>query len=780
MSSTIRRHPWILLPAALAGLLAAILLVLSPWQAAADQPVDMSIVDPANGNTNKTVGLTDTFTLSARIFADGGTNQIVDAAQIYIDFDATVFQVDGGTSGVTLNLPNNWFTLAATVVDNTAGQIDVSVGPIPGLGTSIISQVDLVDIDFVANAGSTGSDIEFSTTGQRATALAEGLSNNVTGTLTDATIIVSGGALPPNADAGPNQTVDEGDTVDLTGIGSTDDGNIVSYAWTQISGPTIVIQNATTSTPSFLAVDDGAYIIQLEVTDNDAQTDTDTVIITANNVAPIVTADNATGPEGAGTITLDFDIDDPGLLDQAAGFTVDIDWDDGNVETINGAAQGPNTIDHEYAQDGPYNVTVQATDDDESGQDTAVVTVTNVAPLVTAAADPGAIPEGTLLDLSPDPIATFTDPGTLDVHTATIDWDDGNVDNCPADCTVTEPSSDGEIAGSHVYGDDGSFTVTVTVSDELDSGSDTLLVTVTNVAPTLSGLTGDTIVEGGTATVSGNIADPGADDTFTVEIDWDDPNDPGAVSVPYQISTDTFATIDRNIGFAVLSNLGDGLQSDTLSNMGGADLDAATLYEWRVRARSVAGLTGDYSTTASFVTEGNPVAVTLEVDLEAPGTADDPVEFTVKLYAKDAFNPTSSTPWDLFGEIPVVPEFAGITGSRAGQTITITLPDTVAVGFYDITIQANHTLVNVKDNVGVATNTGTIVMGTLLEGNAIDDDPATEPGSVINALDASLLAVAINEGTDDPAVDFTRNGTVDLDDLDLLKANYLRFSPIPV
>lgn len=83
-------------------------------------------------------------------------------------------------------------------------------------------------------------------------------------------------------------------------------------------------------------------------------------------------------------------------------------------------------------------------------------------------------------------------------------------------------------------------------------------------------------------------------------------------------------------------------------------------------------------------------------------------------------------------------------------------------------------------NVGVATNTGTIDMGTLLEGNAIDDDPATEPGSVINALGASLLAAAINEGTNDPSVDFTRNGTVDQDDLDLLKANYLRFSPIPV
>ena len=72
------------------------------------------------------------------------------------------------------------------------------------------------------------------------------------------------------------------------------------------------------------------------------------------------------------------------------------------------------------------------------------------------------------------------------------------------------------------------------------------------------------------------------------------------------------------------------------------------------RARAVSLLSGEYSDPASFVTDGAPVTVTLDVDLEAPGTADDPVEFTVKLYAKDAFDPTSSTPWDLFGETPAL------------------------------------------------------------------------------------------------------------------------------
>ena len=73
-------------------------------------------------------------------------------------------------------------------------------------------------------------------------------------------------------------------------------------------------------------------------------------------------------------------------------------------------------------------------------------------------------------------------------------------------------------------------------------------------------------------------------------------------------------------------------------------------------------------------------------------------------------------------------------------------------------------------------------MGTLLEGNAADDDPAIEPASVINALDASVLAAAINNQQFDADTDFNRDGLVDTrtgvqPDLDLLKPNYFQFSP---
>jgi hypothetical protein len=60
----------------------------------------------------------------------------------------------------------------------------------------------------------------------------------------------------PIVNAGADQTVNVGDSVTLDGSRSSDsDGNIVSYLWKQIAGPTIVLKNSNTVSPSFTAPD---------------------------------------------------------------------------------------------------------------------------------------------------------------------------------------------------------------------------------------------------------------------------------------------------------------------------------------------------------------------------------------------------------------------------------------------------------------------------------------------------------------------------------------------
>ena len=100
------------------------------------------------------------------------------------------------------------------------------------------------------------------------------------------------GNVAPTADAGPDQTVASGATVNLTGNGSTDtDGTIASYAWTQTGGTAVTLSGANTATPSFTAPTGPATLtFQLTVTDNDGATDTDTVVITVEPPPPVVDA----------------------------------------------------------------------------------------------------------------------------------------------------------------------------------------------------------------------------------------------------------------------------------------------------------------------------------------------------------------------------------------------------------------------------------------------------------------------------------------------------------
>ncbi len=98
----------------------------------------------------------------------------------------------------------------------------------------------------------------------------------------------AGGNRAPIADAGPDQTVNEGALANLNGTASSDpNGNTITFLWTQTAGPAVTLSNPTSATPMFTAPQVSVNTVltfQLVVNDGSLNSFPDTVNITVLNV----------------------------------------------------------------------------------------------------------------------------------------------------------------------------------------------------------------------------------------------------------------------------------------------------------------------------------------------------------------------------------------------------------------------------------------------------------------------------------------------------------------
>jgi hypothetical protein len=113
----------------------------------------------------------------------------------------------------------------------------------------------------------------------------------------DVTVTVNAAVVnqPPTASAGPNQTIVlPTNSVTVNGAGMDNDGSIVGYQWTWLTGPThYSITDPNSASTSITDLEEGTYTFRLTVTDDDGATATSHIAITverAPNVSPVANA----------------------------------------------------------------------------------------------------------------------------------------------------------------------------------------------------------------------------------------------------------------------------------------------------------------------------------------------------------------------------------------------------------------------------------------------------------------------------------------------------------
>ncbi len=400
---------------------------------------------------------------------------------------------------------------------------------------------------------------------------------------------------------GPNQSVNVGAGVTLSGSGSSDpDGHTpLTYYWKQIGG-TAVSFTPNLSVTTFTAPSAPTVLtFGLRVTDSYgmAAPVTPTVVVTVTDIpiSGLAAANSSSTTLGQATYF---------TATVAGGANVSYAWNFGDGQIGSGS-----TVNHTYTAVGSYTARVTATNSLSSAVATTLVTITNAAPTAQAGTDQ-TVNVGSVVTLngaaSSDPdghlpltygwaqtggpavaftgnlsVTTFTAPGTPTVLTFTLTVTDNRglvstpdtvvitVANVPisgltaansSPTTLGQPTyftatiaggtnvtyqwnfGDGQTAGgqtaNHIYGAAGTYTARVTATNSLSSAVATTLVTITNAAPTAQAGTDQTVNVGSVVTLNG-AASSDPDGHLPLTYGWAQTGGPAVAFTP-NLSVTTF------------------------------------------------------------------------------------------------------------------------------------------------------------------------------------------------------------------------------------------------
>ena len=425
---------------------------------------------------------------------DGTTNSATDTVQITTQNSAPV--ANAGT--------DQSVTVGALVTLDGSGSTDVD-------GDSLTYSWSLTSVPTGSTASLTGP----TTVGPTFTADLAGTfivqlivnDGTVNSAADQVNIVVGSGNTAPVANAGPDQSGVNGQTITLDGSGSSDvDLDPLTYSWSFASvptGSTAALANATTVSPSFVIDVTGTYSVQLIVNDGTINSAPDTVVVTTTNSAPVADA----GPNQTVLVNDLVTLDGSGSSD-ADNDPITYSWSLTSVPTGSTASLiGATTIAPSFTVDLPGSYVAQLIVNDgtvNSAPATVTITTGNTAPVANAGPDQTVALSSTV---------TLDGSGSSDAdgNPLTYSWSLTSVPTgstaALVGATTVNPTFVADLAGSYV--------AQLIVNDgTVNSAADSVIINTSNTTP-VANAGPDQNVTGGTVTLDGSGSSDADGDTLT-------------------------------------------------------------------------------------------------------------------------------------------------------------------------------------------------------------------------------------------------------------------------
>ncbi|MBN2448010.1 MAG: hypothetical protein JXO22_14865 [Phycisphaerae bacterium] len=418
--------------------------------------------------------------------------------------DGAITSVD--TMSVTINADND-APAADAGIDQTVDEGDVvtlsgsGIDPegegltyewVQASGPSVtLSDPTAANPTFTAPEGLSNSDVTFELH----------VSDGTNTSVDTMTVTVNADNDAPTADAGIDQTVNEGDIVTLSGSGTDPEGQGLTYQWVQTSGPSVTLSDPTSANPTFTApegLSNSDVTFELRISDGtNTSVDTMTVTVNADNDAPTADAGVNQVVEEGDVVTLSGSGTDP----EGQGLTYEWVQTSGPSVTLSDAsAANPTFTAPEGLSNSDVTFELRVSDGTSTSVDTMTVMINadNDAPTANAGAEQ-VVDEGDVVTLS----GSGTDPEGEGLTYEWVQTSGPSVTLSDANAASPTFTAPDELSNTDV-------TFELRVSDGTNTSVDTVTVAVNadNDAPTADAGVDQVVEEGDVVTLSGSGTDP--------------------------------------------------------------------------------------------------------------------------------------------------------------------------------------------------------------------------------------------------------------------------------